>query len=264
MTTSATPRTRLQNLGLPCGISVDGAHRGGGGNGLARRLAPSDSGHTATAIATYSRPQRRGLADLTALNLAHSRSTLSNLPSCLDDASKHCIRPHQAQGDLDTLAGVPASQFRNQPKRWDLLPHVPPWNVRAWAQSQADEQRVTPPPGSLAVCALMGQEHPDDVMEWLQYHSWAGVDKVFLRENAYTVAPDMRASLAPFVARGFLDLGTLPGRKKPNLEDWFRRCSKPDLGGAYEWVAFIDLDEYLVVLQECASPAAPFKKHCFR
>ena len=192
---------------------------------------------------------------LGSLKTALAKTALSNLPSCLDDASKHCVRPRQAQGDIDTLAGVAAHHFQGQPKRWDLLPNVPPWNATAWAERSV-HGHITPADGSVAVCALMGQEHPGDIVEWLQYHHWAGVDKVFLRENAYALAPALRASLDPFVDRGFLNLGTLPGRKKPNLEDWFRRCSKPDLGGAYEWVAFIDLDEYLVVLNKCAFLAA--------
>ena len=58
----------------------------------------------------------------------------------------------------------------------------------------------------------------------------------------------MLRELQPFLDRGFISLVNLPGKKKPTQEDWFRRCSRPDYAGGYEWLAFLDLDEFLVVL----------------
>lgn len=81
---------------------------------------------------------------------------------------------------------------------------------------------------------------------------WLGVDKVFLRENAAQVPPALSQRLAPFIESGFLDLGSLPGAKHPLQNRWYNRCSKPDMAGMHSWVAFIDLDEFMVVLDKCA------------
>lgn len=81
---------------------------------------------------------------------------------------------------------------------------------------------------------------------------WLGVDKVFLRENAAQVPTSLSQRLAPFVESGFLDLGALPGAKHPLQNRWYNRCSKPDMAGMHSWVAFIDLDEFMVVLDKCA------------
>ena len=83
-------------------------------------------------------------------------------------------------------------------------------------------------------------------------YRWLGVDKVFLRENTAQVPPGLQQRLAPFVESGFLDLGALPGAKHPLQNRWYNRCSKPDMAGMHSWVAFIDLDEFMVVLDKCA------------
>lgn len=81
---------------------------------------------------------------------------------------------------------------------------------------------------------------------------WLGVDKVFIRENAAQVPQSLRQRLAPFIESGFLDLSALPGAKHPLQNRWYNRCSKPDMAGMHSWVAFIDLDEFMVVLDKCA------------
>jgi hypothetical protein len=85
---------------------------------------------------------------------------------------------------------------------------------------------------------------------------WIGVDKVYLRENGAHVSTVLAAALQPLIEEGFLDMGTLPGAKHPLQNRWYNRCSKPDMAGQHSWVAFIDLDEYMVVLDECV-PSTP-------
>jgi hypothetical protein len=55
------------------------------------------------------------------------------------------------------------------------------------------------------------------------------------------------------IQSGFLDLGVLPGNKHPLQNRWYNRCSKPDMAGSHSWIAFIDLDEFMVVLDKCVS-----------
>jgi hypothetical protein len=80
------------------------------------------------------------------------------------------------------------------------------------------------------------------------------VDHIFLKENAVTVPALLTKQLQPLIDEGFLHLSTLPGPKHPLQNRWYNRCSKPDMAGKHSWIAFIDLDEYVVVLDKCASP----------
>jgi hypothetical protein len=53
---------------------------------------------------------------------------------------------------------------------------------------------------------------------------------------------------------GLLHLSSVPGPKHPLQNRWYHRCSKPDIAGKHSWIVFIDLDEFIIVLKECASP----------
>ena len=78
------------------------------------------------------------------------------------------------------------------------------------------------------------------------------MDKVFLRENDDYVNFRLKKKVMEMEESGFLVLDSLPGPKFPLQTNWYNRCSKPDMGGASSWVAFIDLDEFLVVLDKYA------------
>ena len=88
-------------------------------------------------------------------------------------------------------------------------------------------------------------------------YRWLGVDQIFIKENAESVPPATLARLQPLIDEGFLYLSPLPGPKHPLQNRWYNRCSKPDLAGSHSWVAFIDLDEFMVVLDKCA-PLQPY------
>jgi hypothetical protein len=81
---------------------------------------------------------------------------------------------------------------------------------------------------------------------------WLGVDKVFLRENGENVPAHLVTATQKHVDSGFLDLGTVPGAKHPNQNRWNNRCSQSDMAGAFSWIAFIDLDEFLILMEQCA------------
>jgi hypothetical protein len=82
---------------------------------------------------------------------------------------------------------------------------------------------------------------------------WLGVNEIFLKENGPAVSPLLKQRLQPLIDEGFLHLGILPGAKHPLQNRWYNRCSKPDMAGQHSWVAFIDLDEFIVVLDKCAA-----------
>ena len=72
-----------------------------------------------------------------------------------------------------------------------------------------------------------------------------GVDKIFLRENGNSSG--IEEDLQPYIRAGTVDFGLLEGPKHPIQTNWYNDCARqaePD----YSWVAFVDLDEFIVVL----------------
>lgn len=77
---------------------------------------------------------------------------------------------------------------------------------------------------------------------------FVGVDKFYLRENGNSSS--IEADLQPYVEAGIVDFGLVDGPKHPTQTNWYNRCSnlaQPQ----HSWVAFIDLDEFIVVLNRC-------------
>lgn len=83
------------------------------------------------------------------------------------------------------------------------------------------------------------------------------MDHVFLAENADELPGEVVPRLQTFLDDGFLTLSTVPGPKHPLQNRWYNRCSKPDIAGGHSWVAFLDLDEFIIVLDGCARPRLP-------
>lgn len=95
----------------------------------------------------------------------------------------------------------------------------------------------------------MKDERLEDVKEFIDYHRWVGVDTFYLRENGDECA--IEKPLQPYADAGILDLGLLPGEKHPAQTNWFNDCSR-EASRSHSWVAFVDLDEFMVVLDKCA------------
>jgi hypothetical protein len=78
---------------------------------------------------------------------------------------------------------------------------------------------------------------------------WLGVDRVYLTENAHELERTLAKSpaLKAFADEGFLKLLLEP---EPHAQiKVYDRCIR-DLRSKYNWIAFFDLDEFLVV-REC-------------
>eukprot|EP00892_Ulva_mutabilis_P002018 jgi/Ulvmu1/11817/UM080_0028.1 len=104
-------------------------------------------------------------------------------------------------------------------------------------------------PNTIAVCAMMKEEHAKDIQEFLEYHRWVGVDTFYLREHANETARDTLAVLEPYERAGVLDFDVLYS-ETPGLQTrWYNRCSKL-AARKHAWVAFIDVDEFIVVLDK--------------
>jgi hypothetical protein len=71
-----------------------------------------------------------------------------------------------------------------------------------------------------------------------------------MTENSVHVPEEMQIALQPFVDTGFLHLEAW-GDDKPAQLKINDKCFQ-NIGDKYEWVAFFDADEYLMILEECA------------
>ena len=78
---------------------------------------------------------------------------------------------------------------------------------------------------------------------------FVGVDKFYLRENGNHSS--IQTDLQPYIDAGIVDFGLIDGPKHPAQTNWYNHCSKL-AQASYSWVAFIDLDEFIVVLDRFA------------
>lgn len=81
---------------------------------------------------------------------------------------------------------------------------------------------------------------------------FVGVGTFFLRENdAPGANAALEALLEPYMQSGIVNFDYWPGAKHPAQTNWYNECAK--LAQAdHDWVAFIDLDEFMMVLHACA------------
>lgn len=103
----------------------------------------------------------------------------------------------------------------------------------------------------LSICAIIKDEGPW-LREWLEYHRLTGVEHFFLYDNESTDnTPEV---LAPYVQKGIVTLIPWPdGREYGEKYAWVRHTQMTAylnalkmLKGRSRWVAFIDVDEFIV------------------
>ena len=75
-----------------------------------------------------------------------------------------------------------------------------------------------------------------------------------MRENGETCA--VRDILEPYERAGVLDFALAPGPKYPLQTNWYNECAKK-ASKLHSWVAFIDLDEFIIVLNKCVLRLPP-------
>jgi len=93
---------------------------------------------------------------------------------------------------------------------------------------------------SLAVCAIFKNEAPY-LREWIQFHRLMGFDKFHLFDNAST--DDWRPEIQDLIDAGIVFVEFWPGAaQQVPVYNKFLETSKK-IG--YDWVAFIDVDEYI-------------------
>jgi len=111
--------------------------------------------------------------------------------------------------------------------------------------------------GAVALC-LRFRNEAHYLSEWLEYYLAAGVSHFFLYNNLST--DDYKDVLAPYIAGGLVSLIDWPySPVSPRAEnDCVRRAL-----GRYEWLGFIDTDEFVVIADGRSIPEflSGFRRH---
>lgn len=106
----------------------------------------------------------------------------------------------------------------------------------------------TPPKYYLAVCAIAKNEGPY-FQEWIEWHRKQGVEKFYIYDNESTDCT--KEVLAPYIESGVVEYTYFPGYRR-QLAAYDDCLDKHRL--AARWIAFIDLDEFIVPIQDKTIP----------
>lgn len=149
------------------------------------------------------------------------------------------------KGVAEIIAGaIPNKLARNQWRgilRFGLFKAVKlRWKMR--------RNRNVPTKYYLAVCAMAKNEGPY-FPEWIEWHQKQGVEKFFIYDNEST--DSTKEILAPYVESGLVEYVFWKGGRQqlPIYDDCLER-HRLDA----RWIAFIDLDEFIVPLQDQSIP----------
>lgn len=110
-------------------------------------------------------------------------------------------------------------------------------------------QDHTTPQFYLAICAIAKNEGPY-FKEWIEWHKNHGVDKFYIYDNEST--DETREVLRPYIESGLVEYIDWPGyrRQIAAYDDCIRRFRFEA-----RWIAFIDLDEFIVPVKDASIPA---------
>ena len=144
--------------------------------------------------------------------------------------------------------------FREAPLSGNLI-HARNHPVR---HAIADDVKHT-----LAICAIVKNEH-DYLLEWMAYHRVVGVDHFLIYNNSSESDDGTTRLLSKLHASGSAEVVSWPDRPEwklptgvylrpqiPAYHDGLRRLREDA-----EWVAFIDVDEFIVPMQDQDVPSA--------
>lgn len=150
---------------------------------------------------------------------------------------------HKALAEI--IAGViPQKMARNRWRgilRYGLL--------RAWRLRQNLCRDASPPQDYFSVCAIAKDEGPYFV-EWLEWHISQGVDRFYIYDNESS--DGTRQLLQPYIDRGIVVYHYWPGyrRQIAAYDDCIERYRL-----VTRWLAFIDLDEFIVPQRDASIPS---------
>lgn len=105
------------------------------------------------------------------------------------------------------------------------------------------------PPHYLAVCAIAKDEGPY-FREWIEWHMKNGVEKFYIYDNGSSDAT--RDILKPYIDSGVVDYRLFPGHRMQIAA--YDDCMTRHRLDA-RWIAFIDLDEFIVPVKDPDIPS---------
>ncbi len=120
--------------------------------------------------------------------------------------------------------------------------------ANAWKLKRKLRHDNTQPQFYLAVCAIAKNEGPY-FQEWIEWHRKQGVEKFYVYDNESTDCT--REVLEPYIRSGIVDYVFFPGKKRQlaAYDDCFERHRTEA-----RWIAVIDLDEFIVPIQDRSIP----------
>lgn len=144
----------------------------------------------------------------------------------------------------EIIAGViPHKMERN---RWRGILRYGLWKaIKLRHQLKRDH---TSPKHYLAVCAIAKNEGPY-FKEWIDWHRQQGVEKFYIYDNESTDGTE--EVLAPYVESGLVEYIYFPGYRKQLAA--YDDCLEKYRWDA-RWIAFIDLDEFIVPIKNQSVP----------
>lgn len=107
----------------------------------------------------------------------------------------------------------------------------------------------TQPEHYLSVCAIAKNEGPY-FKEWIEWHLSHGVDKFYIYDNEST--DDTKDILQPYIESGVVDYKYWPGYRRQLAA--YDDCLENHRFSS-RWIAFIDLDEFIVPVKDTSIPA---------
>lgn len=145
----------------------------------------------------------------------------------------------------EIIAGlIPHKMTRN---RWRGILRFGPVNaIRLKRRLRSD---LTRPEHYLAVCAIAKDEGPY-FKEWIEWHLSQGVDHFYIYDNESS--DGTREILQPYIDSGVVEYKYWPGHRRQlaaydDCLEHYRLASR--------WIAFIDLDEFIVPIKDASIPA---------
>lgn len=142
---------------------------------------------------------------------------------------------------LVTLGSVAPAPFGKQPTRAA---------VREPDQIESSAKRTSSPYGDVAICAVVKDQHRD-IREWIEYHRWIGVSKIYLYDNNSTVP--LATTVPDYLHSGLVEYSYFAGKKRErhlfsttNQAFAYNDCIVR-YRGRHKWLAFIDADEFIVL-----------------
>lgn len=144
----------------------------------------------------------------------------------------------------EIIAGlIPHKMTRN---RWRGILRFGLTNALRLKRSIANDRSV--PLCYLAVCAIAKNEGAY-FKEWIEWHLSKGVEKFYIYDNDST--DETKSVLAPYIYKGVVEYIPWPGHRRQlaAYDDCLRRNRF-----TARWIAFIDLDEFIVPVRDASIP----------